>query len=170
MAREIELRVWCDPCMQIDGERVEGEEMLPIIIGRAKPKVIAMCTQHKEDFWDPFVEAIQKMGETQEALSVERVRKAPGTATTAPAARKLPGSEERNGLQCPLKGEIAAQHDMAECAQTGLASLKSVQSHLRTVHGMNMFEAIGKDGQVFHDDGQPLTPMPEIRAYKKRVA
>lgn len=153
MAREIELKIWCDPCMEIDGERVEGLEMEAVTIGNKKPKVIAMCPQHKEDFFDPFVEALQNMGTTVDSLQNSgRVR------DSGKHSRQLPAAPpDGSGLQCPVE----------ECAQKGLKNVKSISSHLRSVHDANLYMVIGKDGQLFHDDGRPLTPMPEIRAFER---
>lgn len=54
------LVVLCDVHLE-EGQRVEAEELPPISIDGKDPRVLALCAQHKKDFYDPFLELVDDL-------------------------------------------------------------------------------------------------------------
>lgn len=154
MAREIKELIWCDLCRDLDDIQTPATEMPPISVGQKKPRVLAVCTQHKTSFFDQFIEALETSGEYLDQLSVlPRTR----SSVTRPVPRHIATSSTGKPIVCPLA---------TECGGKPLKNVSTVSSHLRQIHAMNLFEAVGKDGQLFDVDGAPVA-MPEIREHKK---
>lgn len=156
MAREIKQLIWCDLCMEIDGVQTEAEEMPPVTIGNKKPRVLAACKEHQVEFFDKFVEILESAGIFADQLDN------PGRATRSSVGRPRSGvdtSTTSTGkpVVCPL---------VSECEARPLKNISTVSSHLRQIHGKSMFEALGKDGQLYDVDGSPID-MPEIRATRE---
>lgn len=61
MAREIRTEILCDFCLEA-GDREEGIETPPIIIGSGKPRVLALCEGHQHHF-DEFAEMVRNLGQ-----------------------------------------------------------------------------------------------------------
>ena len=132
MAREIITSIWCDPCLKIDDVRTEGEELPPITIGNGKPRVLAMCKQHRTDFYDPFVDAVMELGTISDHLAA-------GTATKRQTSSGTPR------VVCPYPG----------CG-VALKNVSSTQSHVRHTHGTTVFELLGYEGQLYDVNGDAV--------------
>jgi len=59
MARKIV--VMCDVHLE-QGQRVEAQELPPISVEGKRPRVLALCAEHKHDYYDPFVELVEDLG------------------------------------------------------------------------------------------------------------
>src|SRR3954453_22174019 len=59
MARQIV--VMCDVHLE-QGQRVEAQELPPITVEGKGPRVLALCPEHKQDYYDPFVELVEDLG------------------------------------------------------------------------------------------------------------
>ena len=59
MARRVV--VLCDVHLE-EGERVEAAELPPITVEGNGPRVLALCEEHKRDYYDPFVELVEDLG------------------------------------------------------------------------------------------------------------
>jgi hypothetical protein len=62
--------VFCDLHLE-KGERVQAEELPPITIEGKGPRVLALCPEHKRDFYDPFVELVDDLGQDVPAKKAE---------------------------------------------------------------------------------------------------
>lgn len=60
MARTVVVH--CDLCLE-EGERTEAEELPPITIEGKRPRVLALCPDHKQDYYDPFVELVDDLAQ-----------------------------------------------------------------------------------------------------------
>lgn len=150
MAREVKTLIWCDLCLELDAVQAEGEEMPAITVGNKKPRVLALCKGHQVDFFDKFVEVLESAGITVDQLTN------PGRPTRSSAVRPHPRTLDAStgkGVMCPIEG----------CEAKPLKNVSTISSHLRQIHAMSLYEAVGKDGQLFDADGDPVE-MPEIRA------
>lgn len=52
--------VLCDVHLE-NGKRVRAEELPPIDIEGKGPRVLALCSQHKKEYYDPFVELVDDL-------------------------------------------------------------------------------------------------------------
>ena len=59
------VTVMCDVHLE-QGERVEAEELPPISIEGKAPRVLALCEEHKRDFYDPFAELVEDLAHDAE--------------------------------------------------------------------------------------------------------
>ena len=59
MARRVV--VLCDVHLE-EGERVEAEELPPITVEGKSARILALCPEHKHDYYDPFVELVDDLG------------------------------------------------------------------------------------------------------------
>lgn len=160
MAREYKQFTWCDLCLELDGEQVEGEEMPPIMVGNKKPRVLAVCKQHQVDFFDKFVEVLESAGIVVDQLESGTTRVRSSSRRSGPRGGVDPMTTSTGkSVVCPID----------ECDSAPLKNISTVASHLRKVHGMNLFEAIGKDGQLYDVDGAAIE-MPEVRQPREKPA
>lgn len=147
MAREIVISIWCDPCLTLDDVHTEGEELPPITIGNSKPRVMAMCKEHRENFYEPFVEALNQMGALADHLGTE---KRPAKVRSAAASSPSMASETPSGLRivCP------------SCDRTA-KNVSSLTTHMRTTHKTRLRDVLGDDGQLVDTAGNAVpTPKP----------
>lgn len=174
MAREVDIRIWCDHHLEADEIKVEGEELPPIAIGNQKARVMALCKECRVDFYEPLAEALSRYGVAFDKLATEKPRavakKNPGNPNaTSPGPRPqvvLPSgwllpkgiSEEKAGMYrvvCPVDGCKELQKSAA-----------TMSGHLRDRHDTTLYDAIGPDGTLYDLDGRPVdTPKP--RKYTK---
>lgn len=140
MAREVVISIWCDLCLSIDDIHTEGKEVAPVTVGNNKARVLALCPEHKEEFFDRFVEALD-LGITTDALSAAGERGRPPT-------RKASSSE----IMCPLP----------DCASQ-LANSSSLRAHVRNVHHTTMDEVLADGHSLFDPEGNLLDYRPQAR-------
>lgn len=159
MAREIIELFWCDPCLEIDDIRTEGEELPPVSIGNQKARRMTMCKQHREDFWEPFVEAMQKFGIPVDKIAPP-IKAKQGRAAAAPAGYHFP---ERSKLEERNTSVYRVVCPFPECKELQ-KSADTVAGHLRSVHKTNLFEQIGREGVLRDFEGNPV-PTPKPRPY-----
>lgn len=173
MAREHIISIWCDPCMEIDDVKTEGEEMPPISIGNQKPRVLALCKQHRTDFFEPLEEFVNRFGVLAEKLD--------GPPRTKKAVGKIPppgptvAVEVPGGYTLPRNISVDKMHEYRVVCPAGCTELQKdadrMASHLRDKHNTNLFEAIGPDGVLKDVDGNPVkTPKPRKRRNPHAVA
>lgn len=63
MARELEIKHWCDICLTKNGDKVEGRELPPVPpLGGGKPKVLTVCPPHEAEAVIPFFDALAEYG------------------------------------------------------------------------------------------------------------
>lgn len=169
MAREHIISVWCDPCMEIDDVKVEGQETPPIALGNQKPRVLALCKQHWTDFFEPLEEFVTKFGVPLDKLvdSPPKIkRKNPGNPNATPPAPlqvELPG-----GYTLPRNIAADKAHEYRVVCPVGCTELQKdadrMGNHLRDKHQTNLFEAIGPEGVLYDIDGNSVpTPKPRKR-------
>jgi hypothetical protein len=53
--------VMCDLHLE-NGQRVEAEELPPITMEEKGPRVLALCPEHKREYYDPFAELVEDLG------------------------------------------------------------------------------------------------------------
>lgn len=159
MAREVKRIIWCDLCQQLDDVQTEAEEMPPITVGARKPRVLAVCVGHKESFYDKFMEVLEEAGIPVDQLDSGTTKVRASTRRPGKGVDPMTTSTGKP-VVCPL---------VQDCESRPLKNISSMASHLRSKHGMNLFEAVGKDGQLFDVDGTPID-MPEVRAPREAPA
>lgn len=142
MAREVIISTWCDLCL-VEDVRTEAEEMPPIGVGNRKARIVALCKQHAEDHYEPFMQLLNEYGEI--ADTVNGSAQAASKGAPSQAWRQPDGTR----LQCP----------MPDCGSK-LKNMATLASHLRGSHDTNMHDAVGKDGVVFDVEGNPVSPPP----------
>lgn len=126
MARQVEVKVLCDPCMARDQEAA-GEEFTISLQGD-KPLVVAFCEPHRKEFYDPIVDALAIYGEKASAdmLSGKAKRQ------TYPSVRAERGSGEH---ACPVEGCTKAY-----------AWRGSLRTHVQDEHGTTLAVLEGRTG------------------------
>lgn len=151
MARELQVKIWCDPCATQD-LRTEGVETPLVTIGGNKPRMVALCEPHRKELYDPFAEIITNLGVTMDQIESNRAPKRvkAKSGSDAPPPSQMPGSSTGKAIKCPL----------GDCDETR-KSPSGVADHLRKHHSTTMYDAIGPDGQLYDVDGDPVdTPKP----------
>lgn len=139
--RKISIDIFCDFCYA-EGLETEGEEQLPIAIGRAKPKVVAVCKECLTTKYDPFVAVISEGAPVQEAPK----RKA--DTSDEPAPSQASDSSTGKYVKCP------------KCEATR-KNPNGISKHLRQDHDLSLLDAIGPDGTLYDVDGDAVkTPKP----------
>lgn len=93
MAREISLTIWCDVCYD-DNVQTEGEELPPITLGNLKPRVIALCEEHKAGLFDRLSDALTQHGVLADKLGFA----GPQAAAAAPTRSKAHIKNNPEGL------------------------------------------------------------------------
>jgi hypothetical protein len=153
MARELQIKVWCDLCRAEDIQ-TDAEELPPIAIAGAKPKVLALCKEHRETHYEPFAAMVSAYGETLSNLLKGKPVKRPSGATVGDSAPPSQASDSSTGkyVQCP------------ECDESR-KNPAGISKHLRTAHGKSLFDAIGAGGTLYDIDGTPVDT-PKARARK----
>lgn len=143
MARELEIKIWCDPCF-VEDIKTEGEELAPVALAGTKPKVLAMCERHRKELYDPFVAVLTEYGVTLEQLGRTRpgVKKSPTASSASEGAPPSQATDSSTGrpVQCP------------DCTESR-KNPAGVSKHLRSEHGKSLFEAIGPGGTLYDIDG-----------------
>lgn len=66
MTHRIVRDILCDVCMT-KGDEVEAETMPAIAVGKAKPRELDLCVQHKRDLFDPLANLLNAKGRTDGA-------------------------------------------------------------------------------------------------------
>ena len=95
--------VFCDLHLE-EGQRVEAEELPPITIEGKGPRVLALCPEHKRDYYDPFMELVEDLAqEIPEEQSLEE----PSEDGEATAEDETPEDESAED-QTPDQEEAAS--------------------------------------------------------------
>lgn len=144
MARELEIKIWCDPCFAQD-VKTEAEELPAVALAGSKPRVLAMCKEHRENLYDPFVSVLVEHGLTVDQLGRGKPvkRTTPAGEATAPPSQATDSSTGKP-VQCP------------DCSETR-KNPAGISKHLRQAHGKSLYEGIGGEGGTLYDvDGDPV--------------
>lgn len=91
MARRVV--VLCDVHLE-EGTRVEAAELPPITVEGNGPRVLALCEEHKRDYYDPFVELVEDLGLDS---AEEGTSKAIPDDSAADPAHEDPDADEETG-------------------------------------------------------------------------
>lgn len=136
MVRDVVTFIWCDFHLGQEDIKVEAEELPPITIGNAKPRMLALCKEHRESWYEPMREAVAEFGTVVDgsspAKSVITPRDPKGTLEVAPDGVRV---------LCP------------EC-KTPLKNRNTVQTHMRAHHGITLKEWEAERGPA----AQPADP------------
>lgn len=156
MARELVTHIWCDACLATpEGEEpvyTKAEELPPTTMGAMKPRLLALCEPHRKEYYDPFRELLQRLGQVVPDTG-------PRAVSAAPAA---PG---RKVWPCPVP--TCPRHTQPFSNKT------SRSSHAQREHGATITqlrqqypgapssETDQEQGVLLHDQGvlagEPIT-------------
>jgi hypothetical protein len=90
-----------------EGQRVEAEELPPISIEGKGPRVLALCPEHKRDYYDPFMELV-------EDLAQEMPEEEAPSGTSKKSRKETPQQEERTAEDETQDDESAEEDESAE--------------------------------------------------------
>lgn len=126
MARSTVTYIFCDFCLGENDVQTEAQELPPITLGNAKPRLLALCKQHREDWYEPFVEAVKEYGVMIDGSSPARSVITPtdpkGTLELAPDGEKvLCPVCKAAGVIKPLKNRNTVMTHMRSDHQTTLS-------------------------------------------------
>jgi uncharacterized C2H2 Zn-finger protein len=125
MPAEINVINWCDYCFG-DGVKTQGLVTEPIAFGKAMPRTIILCDEHRSTL-DQVRELVQRFGEIVEPR--EKAAKAPKKRASAAAdageGEREPDLFSEEELTCPACGFVSA-------TPTGLSAHAS-KSHNSTL-------------------------------------
>lgn len=91
MARRVIVETLCDPCLA-KGSEVAAEELPPLPLIGNKPRVLALCPDHRAEVYEPLLAMVKEHGQI---VDIE-----PATGTTAKARVKT-ATPEAGSLDCP---------------------------------------------------------------------
>lgn len=143
MARKVTVEVVCDICQDLDDIQVEGTELPPIAVGTAKPRVMAVCKEHREGV-ESFLDMLKRLGVFPESLD-QAVGKVPLIA----------GAQSGEEEFCPVPD--CRRHTKP------LKNRSTLQAHMRATHGMTLVEY--SEQQDSGESAQP--PLPIERDYSE---
>lgn len=110
MAREILVKLWCDPCLAQD-ERVEGRELPPLLLpeltGR-RPRVLTLCERHEKEVYTPIVELLEEHGQP---VNEEGVPSSSGTLAPSLQPVNCPECGHTSPNRAALAGHARKRHD-----------------------------------------------------------
>ena len=147
MARQVIVRVLCDPCLENELE-VEGDELPPLKLPEftGRPRVMTLCEVHRKEFYDPFAELLAKLGQpvddegnASKPRGPYKKRKKSASSDSsssseeepAPAQEETPAVETAEGIACPTCGHVSPNR-------------AALSAHTRTQHGKTLAELEGK--------------------------
>lgn len=179
MAREVILVISCDLCQNLDDKKVDAKEMPPVQVGNNKARILALCPEHQEQFFDKFLEVLLDLGVTTDVLantqSGRTKKKTSGSSSNGGSEtgkKPHPGMDSNPEalIPCPL---------IAECnTENSFKSRGSLQGHMKNFHdGVSVGAALERLGMEYllDDEGNiavpdsgrdsgPLSPPTEQRA------
>lgn len=91
MARRVIVETLCDPCLA-QGTEVAAEELPPLPLIGNKPRVLALCPDHRAEVYEPLLAMVKEHGQI---VDIE-----PATGT-APRARVKATTSDGGSLDCP---------------------------------------------------------------------
>lgn len=152
MVRQLEIKIWCDPCNSQDIQ-AEAEELPPVALGHSKPRVVAMCKEHRENLYEPFVAVLTEHGALADQLTGGTTSRRHRTISSPSNAK-----DSSTGLmiQCPIE----------DCAKP-LKNVSSVAAHVRRVHDTNLYELLGPEGTLIDVEGN-VVDTPKFRERRRR--
>lgn len=138
MAREVVTNIWCDQCLEDEDERYSpARELPPIVLGNAKPRILALCERHEKELYEPFRQLVMEVG----------VVASPGS----PAATRMPGTAPGSGVYfCPVPTCPKHTHP--------LKHEQSLRNHARNIHESTVSklrEEFGEPGGEHPGGGAP---------------
>lgn len=157
MARELVTNIWCDVCLSDDEETTytHAEEFSPITLPNMKPRVIALCTEHRE-LYDRFRALVADLGQV-----------VPDGQPKTPTSTRG-GGTKAGVFPCPVptcrKHTKPYKHDT------------SAGSHARREHGKTYLELVaeygdprgegdqGEDEALFSDTTNAPVPVPSVES------
>lgn len=138
MAREVIIKLWCDPCLAVD-EHTDGDEYT-IGINTARPMNLTLCEVHEKELLAPLARMLTEMGQP-----------APTGPQQASAPSRRPGSQYGNGPDDPQVCQ------MPGCG-VELKNKSSLSSHVRQRHDIVMKEYRVLTGQATPQDERDERP------------
>jgi hypothetical protein len=136
VARQVIVRVLCDPCLAAEVE-TDGLELPPLKLAEisGKPRVITLCEVHRKEFYEPFLEILQELGQPVDEdgnASGPRGHYRPRSRAVSPdAAVGKPAVETPDGIACPSCGHVSPNRS-------------ALSAHTRDQHGKTLAELEGK--------------------------
>lgn len=116
MARRVIVETLCDPCLKA-GSEVEAEELPPLNVVGNKPRIMALCPDHRVQVYDPLVEMVKEFGQI---VDIE------------------PKAEPASGTK--RKAQAAGSYDCPECAAAGeprsFSAPQGLGAHRYRAHGV----------------------------------
>jgi hypothetical protein len=143
--------VLCDVHLEY-GERVEAEELPPIRIEGQGSRVLALCKEHKREYYDPFVDLVDDLGqdlpdgkEHPETKALDEEDQSPDEGQSAddpdrvvaesPAMKVVSGEPETAEWECPVDD---CDKTYTASGDTRAEDLKRLGNlHLSTAHHLD---------------------------------
>lgn len=124
MARQIV--VMCDVHLE-QGQRVEAQELPAITVEGKGPRVLALCAEHKHDYYDPFVELVEDLG-------LETPEKNPQRATPDGAQSPTTNGMEATATETNSSAGSMEQQDVSESQRENPAQVIAESPTMTAVH------------------------------------
>lgn len=116
MARAIIVHTWCDPCLAED-KTVDATELAPLALPEvpgSKPRVVALCPEHRQALYQPLVDLLVEHGQTVDQSGNPAGQRGP---------KKKRAADTRDPQTCPVKG----------CGHEA-PNRQALASHARQIH------------------------------------
>lgn len=143
MAREVILKVWCDPC-SAEGVQSEAEEhtvgLLLGSVGPVQPKVLAMCPEHRKALADDLAAMVAEYGQEVDMPT----QKAPAKKKGASSDQDRLMVSARAGIRHGKPPSGPRLNECLWCELTYAGDGGGFHRHLKVIHGFTGFtEAFG---------------------------
>ena len=154
--------VLCDVHLE-EGKRVEAEELPPIVVEGRGPRVLALCAQHRHEFYDPFVDLVDDLARDESDDEPDQGGEAGGqlpdeqessdeeeessdeqqppmddpdrVVAETPAMTAVPNQPDTARWQCPVKGCDKSYSASCDLRADDLNRLGNL--HLSTAHHLD---------------------------------
>lgn len=127
MARDVVTYIWCDFCLGQDDTKTDAEELPPITVGTNKPRVLALCKEHRETWYEPMVEALKEFGVIVDGSS-------PAKSVIRPTSPMDP----KGTLEVTADGRVLCPVCKAEGVLKPFKNRNTIMTHVRSDHGTTL--------------------------------
>jgi hypothetical protein len=103
MAREVQVFLLCDPCLNEEDVRTEGDTFV-VAVGNLKPREIVMCERHYKELLQPLHDMLPDLPTTDAVAS-------PQPSPDEPQSCRICGKTHLKNLQT-LQGHVRNMHGM----------------------------------------------------------
>jgi hypothetical protein len=136
MARRVITTMLCDPCLA-EGNEVEGEELPPLPLIGNKPRILALCEDHRAEVYDPLVEMVREHGQIVDIEPGPRAVARPARTRTRTRPEREPEPEPESPAEEPV-----AEYECPDCARS-FTTPQGLGAHRSRVHGYRKQEQTG---------------------------